>query len=251
MRRRRARCSRKNNSVIGAFAIPSAPTRHILWKTPRPSTAGSARLARAGSPTPASWRRSRRGSPPRSRRPRRRRSPAGRAGSPSRPTPRGGCTPRPARPRRPPAARFAPRAFGGYHRRQGGRTDARQDHGTDPGSGGPGRAASARAGPRGPDRDLPHHGPVAPDRRQGDPAQAPEQDLLSDQRRRARGGPDRRRPPPAAGARLVLSLLPRPGSLPAARGHAARHVSRGGGFVGGPGVGRPSDAQPLGTRRAA
>ncbi|MCK7461285.1 MAG: hypothetical protein MZU84_04055 [Sphingobacterium sp.] len=47
--------------------------------------------------------------------------------------------------------------------------------------------------PRGPAAArLPHHVPVAEDRRQGDPAQEPEPDLLPDQRRRPRGGPGRR-----------------------------------------------------------
>ena len=41
--------------------------------------------------------------------------------------------------------------------------------------------------------DLPHDAPVAPARRQGDPAQAAEPDLLPDQRRRPRGGAGRGR----------------------------------------------------------
>ncbi len=45
-----------------------------------------------------------------------------------------------------------------------------------------------RPRPQHPAPDLPHDVPVAADRRQGDPAQAPEPDLLPDQRRRPRGG---------------------------------------------------------------
>src|SRR5439155_17010119 len=98
----------------------------------------------------------------------------------------------------------------------------------------------------GSDRDLPHHGPVAADRRRGDPAQAPEQDLLPDQRGGPRGGPDRGGPPAAAGAGLVLPVLPRPGPLPAARRPASRDVSRSRGIVGRSRERRPADAEPLG-----
>ena len=64
---------------------------------------------------------------------------------------------------------------------------------------------------------LPHDVPVAPDRRQGDPAQAAEQDLLPDQRRRPRGGPGGGGHGAAPGLRLVLRLLPRPRADAAAR----------------------------------
>ena len=65
-------------------------------------------------------------------------------------------------------------------------------------------------------------------RRQGDPAQAPEQDLLPDLRRRARGGPRGRRQGVPARLRLVLPLLPRPRALPRPRHdrHRAAAVRR-------------------------
>ena len=90
--------------------------------------------------------------------------------------------------------------------------------------------------------------PVAPPRRQGDPAQAPEQDLLPDLRRGARGDPDRRRVRAPAGVRLVLPLLSRPRALP-----AARHDGRGDAAVGGrrgerSELRRPADAEPLGPQ---
>ena len=52
-----------------------------------------------------------------------------------------------------------------------------------------------------------------------------------------------------SGARLVLSLLPRPRALPHARRHAARDAAAGGGRGGGPGVGRAADAVALGASR--
>ena len=87
---------------------------------------------------------------------------------------------------------------------------------------------------------------VAEARRQGDPAQEPEPDLLPDQRRRPRGGARGRRLLPAPGLRLVLPLLPRPRALPRARRHAARDAAAGRGREGRPGVGRPPDAVALG-----
>ena len=48
--------------------------------------------------------------------------------------------------------------------------------------------------------DVSHDAPVAAARRQGNPAQEPEPDLLPDQRRRPRGGPRRRRPDAASPA---------------------------------------------------
>ena len=65
-------------------------------------------------------------------------------------------------------------------------------------------------------RRVSHDAPVAPARRQGDPAQAPEQDLLPDLGRRPRGGALRRRDGAEAGVRLVLPVLPRPRALPRA-----------------------------------
>ena len=55
------------------------------------------------------------------------------------------------------------------------------------------RPPTRRAHPRRPAPRLPHDAAVAPDRRQGNPAQEPEPDLLPDQRRRPRSGPRRRR----------------------------------------------------------
>ena len=63
-----------------------------------------------------------------------------------------------------------------------------------------------RAQPRGPPPRLSDDGPVAADRRQGNPAQEPEPDLLSDQRRRPRSHPRRRRH--AAQARATTGSIP-------------------------------------------
>ena len=73
---------------------------------------------------------------------------------------------------------------------------------------------------------LPHDAAVAEARRQGNPAQEPEPDLLPDQRRRARGGPGRGRHGPEARLRLVPPVLPRPRALPDARHDAARDAAR-------------------------
>src|SRR5262245_37531286 len=91
---------------------------------------------------------------------------------------------------------------------------------------GGGRAELRRPfGGRSPAR-VPHDGAIAQDRRQGDSAQGPEPDLLSDQRRRARGGPHRRRPAAEAGPRLVPSLLSRPRAVSRARHDAARDAAQ-------------------------
>src|SRR5688572_25163566 len=63
------------------------------------------------------------------------------------------------------------------------------------------RRPAPGARPRHTPRRLPDDVPVAAHRRQGNPAQAAEQDLLPDQRRRARGDPRRRRYGAAAGPR--------------------------------------------------
>ena len=55
------------------------------------------------------------------------------------------------------------------------------------------RCGTGRGGARLPARGLPLDDPVAKARRQGDPAQEPEPDLLPDQRRRSRGDPRRGR----------------------------------------------------------
>src|SRR2546426_6364619 len=66
-------------------------------------------------------------------------------------------------------------------------------------------------------RHVPRHVPLPPSRRPGDPAQAPEQDLLPDIGRRPRGGARRRRQGAAPHVRLVLSVLPRPRPVPRPR----------------------------------
>ena len=58
-------------------------------------------------------------------------------------------------------------------------------------------------------------------------------------------------PPPAPGLRLVLPLLPRPGAVPRARGHAHRGAAAGGGLGRRPELGRPPDAVALGQRARA
>ena len=100
--------------------------------------------------------------------------------------------------------------------------------------------------PRHPAPDLPHDVPVAADRRQGDPAQAAEPDLLPDQRRRARGGAGRGGARAAPRPRLVLPLLPRPRAHAAARDDALEMLLGGGRRRGRPELGRAPDAVPLG-----
>ncbi len=99
---------------------------------------------------------------------------------------------------------------------------------------------------RRPPEGVPADGAVAPHRRQGDPAQEPEPDLLPDQRRRARGHPRRRGDGAPSRARLGLPVLPRPRLLPGPRRHAARDAAAGRGRQGRPVVGRPPDAVALG-----
>src|SRR2546422_11120251 len=77
-----------------------------------------------------------------------------------------------------------------------------------------GRQAARQGGPA---RHVPRHVPLPASRRPGDPAQAPEQDLLPDIGRRPRGGARRRRQGAAPHVRLVLSLLPRPRPVPRPR----------------------------------
>ena len=116
-----------------------------------------------------------------------------------------------------------------------------------------GRCDARRCGPPGgtpcgpAPAGVPHHVPVPEDRRQGDPAQEPEPDLLPDQRRRPRSDSDRGRPLPAARLRLVLPILPGPRPVPRARRDALRDVPPGRGRRRRPGVRRPADAVPLGT----
>ena len=91
---------------------------------------------------------------------------------------------------------------------------------------------------------------VAPDRRQGNPAQEPEPDLLPDQRRRPRGDHGRGRPHAPARARLVLSVLPRPRALPRARHDAVRDVPERRRREGRSEQRRPPDAVALGPQGA-
>ena len=97
---------------------------------------------------------------------------------------------------------------------------------------------------------VPDDGAVAEARRQGNPAQEPEPDLLPDQRRRARSGPRRGRHGPEARPRLVLSLLPRPRAVPAARHDAARDAARRRRRQGRSELRRPPDAVALGPQAA-
>ena len=98
---------------------------------------------------------------------------------------------------------------------------------------------------------YPHDVPVAPDRRQGDPAQAPEQDLLPDLRAPATRPSSR---PPAwscePSARLVLHVLPRSRALPAARHDARRDALLGRRRRDRPELRRPADAVALGAQGA-
>ena len=114
-----------------------------------------------------------------------------------------------------------------------------------------GRPKSCRqAGEAGPARPLPHHAAGAPDRRQGDPAQAPEQDLLPDLRGRARGRARGRLQGLPPRLRLVLHLLPRPGALPRSRHDRHRAAAVGGRRRRRPQLRRPPDAVPLGPQGA-
>ena len=108
------------------------------------------------------------------------------------------------------------------------------------------------AGPRPPDaaRHLPHDVPLAAPGRQGDPAQAAEQDLLPDQRGRARGRAGGGGDGPAPRPRLVLRLLPRPRPHAPARHDADGDAHERGGGEGRPELRRPADAVALGPRAA-
>src|SRR3989442_14172046 len=94
-------------------------------------------------------------------------------------------------------------------------------------------------------RYVPAEAPVAAPRRQGDSAQAAEQDLLPDLRRRARSraGARRERAPPRVG--LVLSLLPRPRALSEPRKEPLRDAPLRGRRGRGSQLGGPPDALPL------
>ncbi len=105
------------------------------------------------------------------------------------------------------------------------------------------RDRAARAG-------LSDHLSVAPARRQRDPAQAPEPHLLPDQRRRPRSHQRGGRTGDAGRLRLVLHVLPRPGSLPAAGRHPLRDAFAGCGRGGRPRLGGSADAEPLGQERS-
>src|SRR5206468_12317523 len=98
--------------------------------------------------------------------------------------------------------------------------------------------------PENPAGPLPDDVPLAAPRRQGDPAQATEPDLLPDQRSRPRGRAGGGGAGPEAGPRLVLRLLPRPGAHAADRHEPARHAPRRGGGQGRPQLPRAPDAVP-------
>ena len=106
----------------------------------------------------------------------------------------------------------------------------------------PGRRAAPRpaAGPH-----LPR-----PRRPRDHPPEA-EPGVLPDLRRRPRGAAARPGPRAAAGLRLVLPLLPRPGARARARRHADRDPAAGRRLGRRPGVGRPADAVPLGRPASA
>jgi len=97
---------------------------------------------------------------------------------------------------------------------------------------------------------VPHHAPVAPSGRQGDSAQAAEQDLLPDLRSGPRGGALRCRIGAKALVRLVLPVLSRSSALPRARGHPGRDAVRGSGRGQGSRLRRAADAEPLGQPAA-
>src|SRR3989441_8152352 len=99
--------------------------------------------------------------------------------------------------------------------------------------------------PSDPGGHLPDDVPVPAPRRQGDPAQAPEQDLLPDQRGRPRSGAGGGGAGPEAGPRLVLLLLPRPGPDAPARHDPPRHAPGRSGGEGRPELRRAPDAIPL------
>src|ERR1700735_1209922 len=93
---------------------------------------------------------------------------------------------------------------------------------------------------------LPPDVSLAPPRRPRNPAQAPEQNLLPDQRRRTRRRSGRRRPCPEAGLRLVFPALPRPRSHARARCHSLRNDARSSRRERRSCVRRPPDALTLG-----
>src|SRR5208283_3935839 len=82
-----------------------------------------------------------------------------------------------------------------------------------------------RAGPGNTPARLPADVSFPQTGRPRDPTQAPEQNLLPNQRGRARGGEHRRGSVPAARLRFLLSLLPRPGALPHAGRDSSGHVA--------------------------
>ena len=113
-----------------------------------------------------------------------------------------------------------------------------------------GATRHARPLPRATRRGLPQHAPVAPAGRQGDRAQAAEQDLLPDLERGARGGHHGGRHAAEAGLRLVLPLLPRPRALPAGGDDRRRDAVLRRRRRHRPEFRRPADAVALGPQEA-
>ena len=109
---------------------------------------------------------------------------------------------------------------------------------------------SRRPVARSPGRGLPPDAPLAAARRQGNPAQEPESDLLPDQRRRTRGRAGGGRGAPPRRLRLVLSLLSRPRAVPRPRHDAARDAARRRRGQGRSQLRRAADAVALGAPRA-
>ena len=112
------------------------------------------------------------------------------------------------------------------------------------------RRALGRPDARRPAAGVSHDAAVAPHRRQGNPAQEPEPDLLPDQRRRPRSGAHRGGHAPARRLRLVLSVLPRSRAVPHARHDPARDAARRGRREGRSELRRPPDAVALGPQGA-
>ena len=95
---------------------------------------------------------------------------------------------------------------------------------------------------------LPHDAAVAAARRQGDPAQEPEPELLPDQRCGTRGYSGRGRDGAPARPRLGVSVLSRPRARSGPRRDGDRHAPERGGRPRRSAFRRPPDAHPLELR---